>query len=143
MPNRHLERSRRISSYPRSQVRVLGARRRRAVRRLERIFFLRCGPVGHFALWKPPRYFSVSKFAGLATARRNQIGESVWIFSVVEAPCEFVHVQREILLANFVIVAENPALKERPESLNCVCVSSADYVFALTVAHDAMRQRIA
>src|ERR1700678_3132605 len=109
MPSPLCQRSRRTSSYRRSQARVLGARRRRAVLRLARTFFLRCGPVGHFALWKPPRYFTDSRFAGLATARRNQIGECVWIFAVVEAPRKFVHAQREVLLAHFVIAPDDSA----------------------------------
>jgi hypothetical protein len=101
------------------------------------------GPVGHFALWKPPRYFSASTFARLVTAYRNQIGEGVRVFSVVEAPCKFVQVQREILLAHLVIRADDPAFEETPKAFDCVCVSGADYLFALTVAHDMMRQRIA
>src|SRR5271156_1650806 len=108
MPNPPFERSRRISSYRRSRVRVLGARRRLAVRRLERTFFL-YGPCGPCALWKPPRYFSASKFAGLVIARPNQIGECVGILAVVETPCEFVHVQWEILLAHLVIVSDDSA----------------------------------
>ena len=121
-PNPSFGKSRRTFSYRRFSILAVGVRRRRAVRRLERnlLFFLRCGPVGHFVLWKPPRYFSASKFAGLATARRNQVGECVRVLAIVEAPRKFIHVEREILLAHLVIVAKDTALKERPESLDSV-----------------------
>ena len=141
-PNQFSERSRQTFSCRHWRVLSANARHRRAVRGLERTFFLR-GPVGHFALWKPPRYFSASTFARLVTAYRDQIGEGVWIFSVVKAPRKFVQVEREILLAHFVIRADDPTFEETPESFDCVCVSGADYVFALAMAHHAMIQILA
>jgi hypothetical protein len=115
-------------------------RRLRAVFRLERIF---CGPVGHFALWKPPRYFSASKSERLVTARRNQVGKCVRVFPVIEAPRELVHVERQIFFVDLVVRADDSALEQAPEALDCVCVSGPHHVLAPTVAHHAMRQRIA
>jgi hypothetical protein len=116
-------------------------RRWRAVFRSVRTFFF-CGPVGHFALWKAPRYFSDSIACPLVTARRNQIREGIGVIAIVEAPRKFVHVQRQVVFADFVIAADDSAFEETPESFDAVCVSGADDVLASTVPDDAMRQRI-
>ena len=83
-------------------------RRLLAAFRLGRTSFEACGP---YALWKPPRYFSASKSERLVTARRNQVGEGVRVFPIVEAPRKFIHVERKILFADFVIRADDPALE--------------------------------
>jgi len=112
-------------------------RRWRAVFRSVRTFFF-CGPVGHFAWWKPPRYFSDSIPCPLVTARRNQISKCVRVLAIVEAPRKFVHVQRQIILAHFVIAADDAAFEEAPESFDAVGMSGADYVLAASVIDDAM-----
>ena len=91
------------------------------------IFFGACGP---YALWKPPRYFSASRFAGLVIARRNQIGESIRVVSVVVAPRKFVHIERQILFVHFVIRADLAAFEQTPEPFDCVDVRNANNVLA-------------
>ena len=127
------------SGHPCSDDRgfLLSARLRRAALRLERTF---CGPVGPCPLWKPPRYFSASKSERLVIARRNQIGECVRVVPIVEAPRKLVHIERQIIFADFVIRAHDAALQEGPEAFDCVCVNRADNVLARAVTHDAMRQ---
>src|SRR6202521_4563002 len=136
-PTLHAEKSCRTSTYQRSRVLFLAARRRRAALDSGRIFFL-YGPCGPCALWKPPRYFSASKFARLVTARPNQVCERVRVFAIGEAPREFVNVQRQIFFADFVIVTDDSAFEQTPESFDCICVSGADDVLALAVAHHAV-----
>jgi hypothetical protein len=137
MPNPHAEKSCRTSTYQRLRVLFLVARLRRAALHSGQMFFLH-GPYGPCALWKSPRYFDASMFALLLTARRNQIAERIRIFAIVKAPCKFVHVQRKIGLAHFVVAPNDSAFEQTPESLDCVCVGGPDYVFARAVSDNAM-----
>ena len=83
-------------------------------------------------------YFSASRFARLAADALDQVSKHRGIFPIVETPCKLVHVQRKILFADFVVTADDSALEEGPKRFNRIDVRGADYVLALTVAHDAM-----
>ncbi len=126
------------SAYlPRSDYRAafLALRLRRAAFRLERISF---EPCGECALQKSPRYFSASMSLRLLTARRNQVGEYVGVLSVVEATTKFVHVQRQVFLADLVVAPHNASFEQAPKAFDCVGMSRADDVFLPAVANDVM-----
>ena len=67
--------------------------------------------------------------------------EYVRILPVIKSELEFVQVQGQISLADFVVAAvaaHDTALQERPERFNRVSVCGAHHVFALAVANHAM-----
>lgn len=58
-------------------------------------------------------------------ASLNRSSENVAVFSVIIPELEFGNVQMQILLANVVIGANNPALQDRPEAFNRIGVNRA------------------
>src|SRR5258708_17638827 len=65
--------------------------------------------------------------------------EHVAVVAIVVAPLKFIHIEREIFLADFVERADDAALHDGPESLNGVRMNSTDYILILLVHHNAMR----
>ncbi len=55
--------------------------------------------------------------------------------AVVVAPLEFRDVERQILAADVVECADDAALQQRPETVNCAGVHLAAHVFALAVVN--------
>src|SRR5579862_9480165 len=62
--------------------------------------------------------------------------EDVFVEPIVVLELEFSDVQRQILGADFVERANNPALENAPEAFNRVCVNRADDVLASGVLND-------
>src|SRR5271163_1490250 len=59
--------------------------------------------------------------------------ENVRVLAVVMTKLEFSEVQRQILLAYVVVVADDSALQEAPEILNVVRMNLTAYIFASAV----------
>ncbi len=70
------------------------------------------------------------------SAARNGGSKDVWIFSVIVAELKFRHVERQILAADLVERAHDPALQDREIAFNCVRVSLAAHIFADSVIRD-------
>jgi len=66
--------------------------------------------------------------------------ENIYVFAVVVAELKFRDVQRQILAADLVIVANDAALDERPKALNRVRVNRAHNVIFRALANDLMRK---
>ena len=77
-------------------------------------------------------------FAGLAADALNQISKHRRVLPIVEAPRKFVHVERKILFADFVIRADDSTFEQTPKAFDGVGVRRPDYVLARTVTHDTM-----
>ena len=71
-----------------------------------------------------------------ATDRRS---ENVVVHSVVVAELKFRDVKGEVLGADFVIGADDPALEDRPESLDGIGVDRADHILLVAMVHHEMR----
>src|ERR1700722_13888570 len=59
--------------------------------------------------------------------------EDIGVMAVVVPELKFSDVERQILLADFVVAANDPALEDAPKAFNRVGVHSADNVFTLGV----------
>src|SRR5436190_5509084 len=65
--------------------------------------------------------------------------ENLGIVAVVEAPREFVEVERQVRLADLVERADDAALQERPEGIEVLRVDVAVYVLIARVRHGRVR----
>jgi hypothetical protein len=61
--------------------------------------------------------------------------ENVFVGPIVIPELEFRNVKREIFPADFVIVADDPALHQRPEAFDGIGVDRTDDVLPLSVLH--------
>src|SRR5581483_2555280 len=68
--------------------------------------------------------------------------EDIDVLTMVVAELEFRDVQRQILLADLVIGADNAALEDAPESLNRVGMDGTNDVFTLRVLDDFVRVQL-
>jgi hypothetical protein len=81
-------------------------------------------------------------FTLLLAARRNQIPEGVWIFTVVVAIGKLVHVQRQIFFADMVITSHDAPLQHAPKIIEMGCVDVSADIFAFIVADCLMGEAI-
>jgi len=75
----------------------------------------------------------------MTLASPNRRSEDVRILSVVVAELKFRDIERHIFATDLVETADDAALKDRPEALDCLGVNSADNVLALGVVDDGVR----
>jgi hypothetical protein len=64
--------------------------------------------------------------------------EDIWVMAVVIPELKFSDIKRQILLADLVVAANDPALEDAPKALNRVGVDCADDVFASGMLDDLM-----
>jgi hypothetical protein len=74
----------------------------------------------------------------VASASCNDLPEDIWIFAIVMAELELSQVQRQILLADVVIRADDSALEQSPERFNVICVNLPANISTLGVSHRLM-----
>jgi len=74
-----------------------------------------------------------------ASAACYSLLENVGVHAIVVAELKFRDVQRHVFGAHFVERADNAALEDRPETLDCVSVDRADDVLTAFVVHGLMR----
>src|SRR5208282_540418 len=65
------------------------------------------------------------------------------ILAIIEPKFKLGNVGRKMFFADLVIAADDPALEQRPETLNRVGMDRADYVLAFGVSDDAMIEILA
>lgn len=65
--------------------------------------------------------------------------ENIWILAVVMPPRKFVQIQRQILLADVVLSADDSTLEQRPEGIKVRGVDFAAYILASAMVHALMR----
>ncbi len=70
-----------------------------------------------------------------ASASCYSFSKDVRILAVVVAELKFVQVQRQILLADVMVVADDSAFEQAPERFDVIGVNLAAHVFARTMAH--------
>src|SRR6266705_861314 len=78
-----------------------------------------------------------SDHASAACYRRP---EDIGVVPMVVAELEFGDVQRQILPADLVIAAHDPALDEGPEAFDCLSVNRANDVIAVAFADHFVRE---
>ena len=76
----------------------------------------------------------------LASAHCYRVLENIGVQSVVITELKFRDVQRQVLPADLVEAAHNPALQQRPEAINGLRVHHAVNVLLLGMADEAVRE---
>lgn len=74
-----------------------------------------------------------------SSAPTNRLAEYIRVFSIVISELKFSDVQMQILFANFVECADDPALQDRPEAFDGLRMNCAVNVLVRPVVNDAMR----
>lgn len=75
----------------------------------------------------------------VASASCYRVSEYVGVLAIVLAELKLIQVQRQIFLAYVVIGADDSPFQQAPEALNRIRVNETAYIFAATMADDAMR----
>lgn len=73
------------------------------------------------------------------SAPRNRRAEDIRVLAVIVSERKFRDVKRQIFVARLVEAADNPALKQRPETLDSVGVNRTNYVLLNFVVHSLAR----
>ena len=66
--------------------------------------------------------------------------EDIGIVPVIVAELEFRHIERQILLADFMKCSDHSAFDKRPKALNRVCVNCADDILAFGMVNGAVAE---
>lgn len=91
------------------------------------------------ACWRPAEVAASVAYS----ASCYDVIEDIRILSVVKPERKFVQIQRQVLRANFVIVADDSPLEQRPERFNRLRVHATTHVFGLGVRDRIVRMRLA
>ena len=75
-----------------------------------------------------------------ASGARYRLAEDVGILAIVVAELELGEIQRQILLADVVVRADDSALEQRPEAFNVVVRASTAHVFMPLVIDSLVRK---
>jgi hypothetical protein len=77
------------------------------------------------------------------SASLNRRSENVVVEAIIVPELEFRNVKVKVAFAHIVECADDAALKDAPETLNCLGVDSPDDILVLGVVNGAMREFLA
>jgi hypothetical protein len=84
---------------------------------------------------------TASQYAS-ASASRDRLAENIGFAAVVVAELELGEIQREILLADVVVSADDSAFKQRPEAFDVIGMHFAAHIFVRFVINRIVRESL-